>query len=316
MPKLRAFNNRVIALFILGLCSGCTSRAPEPEDGATPQLMTPRDLQALTSNPPDTRVAYGQDSSQYGELRLPPGPGPHPVVVLIHGGCFKAAYAKAGELGPIADALKADGIATWNLEYRRLGEPGGGWPGTYHDVGRGIDHLKSLAGENNLDLSRVVLLGHSAGGHLAMWAAGRGRLDSTSELHQPDPLPVRGVIDLAGPIDLRENIAHYEATCGDSVITSLLGGTPVAVPERYAQVSASDLLPLHVAQVLIWGEHEEFVPMPLAQHHVERASAAGDLARLITVPTVGHFELAAPHTASWQQVHGAVRALLDGRLPD
>lgn len=314
MPEPRKRHRQAIVLSVILPCAACSTRGQQPEESGPTPLMTPRDLQALTSSAPDARIAYGQDSSHYGELRLPATPGPHPVVVLIHGGCFKAAYARAGELGPVADALKADGIATWNLEYRRLGEPGGGWPGTYRDVGRGIDHLRSLAGEHKLDLSRVVVLGHSAGGHLAMWAAARGRLQNGTELYVPDPLPVRGVVDLAGPIDLRENIAHYEATCGDSVITSLLGGRPEAVPERYAQVSATDLLPVGVPQVLIWGSHEEFVPMPLARRHIERASAAGDPARLITVPGVGHFELAAPHTASWPQVRAAVRALLDGRL--
>lgn len=115
------------------------------------------------------------------ELRVPSGPGPHPVAVLIHGGCFKAAYATLRDLAPMADALKATGIATWNIEYRWLGEPGGGWPGTYLDVGRAVDHLRALAGQHPLDLGRVVVVGHSAGGHLATWAAARARVAQVVE---------------------------------------------------------------------------------------------------------------------------------------
>ena len=154
-------------------------------------------------------------------------------MVLIHGGCFKAAYATAHYFGAMADALKADGIATWNIEYRRLGEPGSGWPGTYLDVGRAVDHIRIIATEYRLDLDRVAVVGHSAGGHLAMWTAARRRLMKTSELYVANPLPIRGVVNLAGPVDMTANISGYEALCRDRVITSLLGGGSAAVPERY-----------------------------------------------------------------------------------
>src|SRR5207302_9122787 len=119
-----------------------------------------------------------------------------------------------------ADALKAEGIATWNVEYRRLGESGSGWPGTYLDVGRAVDHLRTIARQYELDLSRVVVVGHSAGGHLAMWVAGRSRIPVSSPLYAADPLRMRGVVDLAGPLDVSANIQGYEGLCGDTVITS------------------------------------------------------------------------------------------------
>jgi acetyl esterase/lipase len=277
--------------------------------------MSPFDLQALPSRPPDKRVAYGDDSSQYGELRLPTGPGPHPVAVLIHGGCFKAAYATAKDLAPMADALKDIGIASWNIEYRRVGQPGGGWPGTYLDVGRAVDHLRSLAGSNALDLSRVVIVGHSAGGHLAMWAAARTRVPRNSSVFMTTPLPVRGVVDLAGPVDLTANIAGYESLCRDTVITTLLGGTPAKVPERYAHVSPIKLLPFGIPQVLIIGRHEDFVPLLVAKAYAKAAAEAGDSFRLIVIPRVGHFEIASPRASPWPQVLSAIRALLDGKLP-
>ena len=164
-----------LAVLALATTAGCDKKpsASQGEAGGAEHLMTPGELQALPSEPPDLRAAYGTDSSQYGELRVPSGPGPHPVVVLIHGGCFKAAYATLRDLAPMGDALRAAGIATWNLEYRRLGQTGGGWPGTYLDVASAVDHLRVLARQHPLDLGRVVIVGHSAGGHLAMWAAAR-----------------------------------------------------------------------------------------------------------------------------------------------
>lgn len=307
----------MVAATLVAVSVGCARRTSPPPDevASPPRLMTPQDLQALPSRPPDRRLWYGKDSSQYGELRVPASGGPHPVVVLIHGGCFKAAYANARDLAPMADALKEEGIATWNIEYRRLGQPGGGWPGTYLDVGTALDDLRALAGQYELDLGRVVIVGHSAGGHLAMWAASRTRLPTRSSLHMSDPLPVRGVVDLAGPVDISANIQGYEALCRDTVITSLLGGTPATVPERYAQASAIKLLPLGVPQVIIEGTHEDFVPRPLAEAYVNAARRAGDPVRLVVVPDVGHFELASPRSSAWPSVASAIRALLDGRLP-
>ena len=308
----------VLVAASLALASACerpkTTTRDVPKSAGS--LMTPQDLQALPSRAPDQRVAYAHDSSQYGELRVPTDRGPHPVVVLIHGGCFKAAYATPRDLAPMADALKAEGIATWNIEYRRLGQPGGGWPGTYLDVGRAVDYLRALAGKHNLDLGRVVLLGHSAGGHLAMWAAARARVPTSSPLYVTDPLPVRGVIDLAGPLDLTAHIPEYERLCRDTVITTLLGGPPAAVPERYAQASPIRLLPLGVPQVLVVGEHEEFVPRPLVEAYAQTATRAGDRVRLVDVPGAGHFELASPRTPAWPVIEAAIRSLLDGRLPE
>jgi acetyl esterase/lipase len=277
--------------------------------------MTPQELSSFPVNAPDKRVSYGDDSSEYGDLRLPAGSGPHPVAILIHGGCFKAAYATNRDLAAMADALKGDGIATWNIEYRRVGQPGGGWPGTYIDVGRAVDYLQVLAREYPLDLRRVVVVGHSAGGHLAMWTAARGHFAQTNALYVANPLPVRGVVDLAGPLDMSANISGYEGLCRDSVITTLLGGTPTTVPQRYKDVSPIKLVPFGIPQVVILGEHEDFVPRPIADAYVQAATRAGDAVRLIVIPEVGHFEIASPRASPWPQVKSAITSLLDGRLP-
>jgi acetyl esterase/lipase len=318
MPTCKRILSRLAATAAMVTTLAGWARAPQTPAvaAATEQpLMVPGDLAALPSQPPDHRIAYGTDGSQYGELRVPTGMGPHPLVVLIHGGCFKAAYATARDLGAMADALKAHGIATWNIEYRRLGETGSGWPGTYLDVGRAVDHVRTIAPEYHLDLHRVAVVGHSAGGHLAMWTAARHRLTSESELYVPNPLPIRGVMDLAGPVDMTANISGYEAACKDSVITSLLGGTPAMVPRHYAHASAISLLPLGVPQVLVLGSREEYWPLPLADAYAHAATAAGDHVRRMLLPRAGHFEIASPLSSTWPQVKAAIESLVDGKIP-
>lgn len=281
--------------------------SPAPSQKA---LMTPRELQAIPSLPADAILRYGPDANQFGELRLPTGSELHPVVVLVHGGCFKAAYATLGDLAPMADALKREGIASWNIEYRRLGQAGGGWPGTYRDVGAAVDHLRKLAPRYRLDLRRVVFVGHSAGGHLALWAAARPRVPAGSDIASRRPLRSLGAIDLAGPFDLRENIANYHGECRDPVITQMMGGTPEQVPDHYRAASAGALLPLRVPHVLVWGEHETFMPRPHATAYVERARAAGDDVTFRVVKDAGHFEIASPHTSAWPLLLSEIRRLL------
>lgn len=286
--------------------------APEAhrQQGNAPAVMRPGDLQALPVRPADHRISYGEDPNQFAELRLPAGAGPHPVAVLIHGGCWKAEYATLRDLGPMGDALKVEGIASWNIEYRRVGHSGGGFPGTYQDVGRAIDRLREAAPDHHLDLARVAVIGHSAGGHLAMWAGMRQRLSPPSPLYIANPLRLRGVINLAGTIDMRDNIARMESMCRDTVVTNMLGGTPATVGERYRAVSATDRVPLGTPQILVWGEHEDFVPRSLAERHVDAAVKAGDRARLIVVPAAGHFETASPMSSAWPVVLQAIRSLL------
>ena len=281
--------------------------------------MTAADLLALPVEAPDRLLAYGREASQYGELRLPHGRDPHPLVVLVHGGCFRHEFADARSIGAMADALKREGIATWSLEYRRLKELGAGWPGTYRDVGAGVDYVRELATRYRLDLSRVIILGHSAGGHLAHWAAARARLTPGSALYVERPFVPRGVINLAGRMDMTVGIDEYEATCELPsaprlpVLRTLLGGLPDQVPDRYAQVSLPALLPLGVRQVMIWGTRENFVPVRQAETFVAAARGAGDDAELQMVTGAGHFETASPGSSAWPVVLSAIKSLLAAR---
>jgi acetyl esterase/lipase len=281
---------------VIAVVLACGAVVAAQTQQAPPALMRAADIGQLPMPPADHTLPYGKDPNQIGELRLPAGPGPHPVIVLVHGGCWMPQAARC--------------IASWNVGYRRIGQNGGGWPGTYRDVGHAIDYLRDIAPRYQLDLTRVAVLGHSAGGHLAMWAGTRHRLAPASPLYIANPLPLRGVINLAGVIDMSANIAHYEQKCRGAVVTGLMGGTLEAFPERYKEVSAQTSIPLGLSQILIWGEHEDFVPQPLAEQYVAAATHAGDRARLIVVPAVGHFETASPFTSAWTVVHDAIRSLV------
>lgn len=314
------FTSGVLVPFVW-VVAACTERPAAATDTShaasmTDSVLTARELLALPHSEPDYRLAYGDDSSQYGELRVPSGAGPHPVVVLVHGGCWRE-FSSASSIAPIADALKADGIATWSIEYRRLNQAGGGWPGTYLDVGRAVDHLRALAQPYHLDLGRVAVVGHSAGGHLAMWVAARSRLPAGTPLYKSNPLPIRGVVDLDGTPDMAGAMPGLPlpSACGQDVVRAMLGGTPDSVPERYAQVSAIDMLPLGIPQVLIWGARDDQVPLAMAERYTRAARQAGDRVQLVVDSTAGHFEAASPRSSLWPSVHTAIRALLDGKMP-
>jgi acetyl esterase/lipase len=266
-------------------------------------MLTVADYQALPPGRPDARVAYGAHPDQYGELYLPAGPGPHPAVVLIHGGCWRHLYG-LGPLGSLCEALRAAGLAVWSLEYRRLGGEGG-WPQTLVDVAAGADALRSLAAP--LDLGRVVAAGHSAGGHLALWLAARAHLPSDSELWSPDPLRLRGVLGLAALGDL--HAAATRSLCGTAV-HELLGGLPDEQPQRYRQASPAALLPLGVPQLHLVGEHDTIVPPDYLAELVAQARAAGDEARLSVLAGIGHFDLAVPAAPMWAAELEALHELL------
>lgn len=214
----------------------------------------------------ERRIAYGDDPSQFGALHLPDGP-PRGVVVVIHGGFWKAAYDLS--LGtPLATELAARGWVAWNLEYRRVGN-GGGVPATLDDVDAGIDKLAEL----DLDLSRVVAVGHSAGGHLATWAAGRGR-------HEPwqPAVKVTAVVSQAGVLDLRRGDAD---NLGSGAVRQFLGHRPDGGDEA---VDPAQQLPLDVPVWCVHGSDDDVVPPSQSRDYVDAARRAGGEAHLVEVP--------------------------------
>jgi acetyl esterase/lipase len=273
------------------------------------QRLRPRDVDALPSRPADARVAYGTDPLQFGDLRLPKGTGPFPVVIVIHGGCWVSRYATLQNTAALSDALRDAGVATWNIEYRRSDSKGGGWPGTFVDVADAADHVRALAKQHPLDPSRVVVAGHSAGGHLALWTAARARIPKDSELFRESPLPVVGAVALGGPGDLRDFTTYARDVCAEPVVEQLMGGTPAQVGSRYAHGSPAELLPMGVRQVLIVGAQDGVMPERAREAYVARARRAGDRAEAIVVPDAGHFEVIAPTSAAFPVVRDSILEL-------
>jgi acetyl esterase/lipase len=271
---------------------------------ANAQSVSFADIEKLPKPTADHRLAYGNDPQQFGELRLPPGPGPHPVVIVIHGGCWFAEY-DLHHLAAFAAALTKLGVATWSLEYRRIGNAGGAWPGTFQDVAAGTDYLRDVAKKHPLDLRRVVVIGHSAGGQLALWLAARKNLPKTSVLYSANPLPLAGVVALAGISDLKK----YRPHCNDSV-NKLLGGAPEQFADRYQQTSPLELLPLKVPVRLLHGAKDRIVPLVLGKEFEAAAQQKGDDVKLTTLESAGHFDLISPLAQEWNVVETAVQTLL------
>ena len=272
---------------------------------AEPTLAGVAELLAMPEPAADVRIAYGEDALQFADLRLPSGAGPFPVVILIHGGCWLSQY-DIGHLGAMAEALTDSGVATWTLEFRRVGDAGGGWPGTFEDVSRGADFLRTVAADYPLDLTRVIIAGHSAGGHLALWLAARHKLPVDSPLYVADPLPLKGVVGLAPAADLE--LTYRNQTCR-GVSQRLMGGTPEEFPQRYHDGSAAALLPLGLPQVIINGAHDTSW-LVVSQAYQERARALGEEVRLIIPPDAGHFELVMPMSSSFPMVRAAIEDML------
>jgi acetyl esterase/lipase len=247
-------------------------------------------------------LRYGPEPSQVVEWWQPEQPNP-PVVVLLHGGFWRVAYG-AGQMAPVARDLAARGFAVWNVEYRRIGEAGGGWPGTFEDVAAALDLLAEAPDSSALDLGRVAVVGHSAGGHLALWAATRGRGGA------PGPAPrvrVAGVVGQAAVSDL------YEASERDlsrGAARELLGGSPEQRPERYSATSPRQRLPLGVPTLLQHGLDDDTVPPALSRAFTEAARAAGDACELAEFHATGHMEFLAPSHA----VHAGLVAWLERTL--
>jgi acetyl esterase/lipase len=225
---------------------------------------------------------YGDHPSQVGELLLPAGPGPHPVCVLVHGGCWRARYDRHLMDGLAADLASRD-WAAWNIEYRRVGfRAGGGWPETGEDVAAAIDHLADL--DAPLDLARVAGVGHSAGGHLVLWAAGR----------QTARVPLTAVVGQAAVSDLEW--AAAQGVCG-GMVERLLGGRPGRVPGAYRAASPTARLPLRVPTLLVHGDRDDTVPVDMSR---EFAAASG--CELAELAGDGHYEHIETGTRAWATV--------------
>jgi acetyl esterase/lipase len=267
----------------------------------------PAALLKLPLPPADQTLHYGTDPLQIAELRLPKSKGPLPVVIVVHGGCwadhFPGPYPlpDASLLKPLAAALTAGGVATWNIEYRRAGSPGGGgWPTTYLDLATAVDYLRKIAPTYNLDLANVTVIGHSSGGQLALWLGVRAKLPKTSELYTPNPLALKDIIDIDGPPDLTAAQPLETQYCPIPAVTQFLGGKPAEQPTRYREGSAQPYLPLGIPQIIVTAGLLGHVGT-LAADYKAAATAKGDTITLVPIGG-SHFEMLDPSSVPGKAV--------------
>jgi acetyl esterase/lipase len=279
-------------------------------------IVPQTDILTRASREPDHTLLYGPRDDQVADLRLPgggvgdlgragDGPGGRglPLVIFIHGGFWRSAFDRR-HTGPLADALAASGFVVCTPEYRRTGQPGGGWPGTFDDVALAVDALPGLVAQtvgSLVDVSRVVVGGHSAGGHLALWSAGRVRLASGVPWRAERP-PAVGVVSLAGVCDLA---ACYRLGLDRDAAGDLMGGGPDAYPSRYAAADPMGLVPTGTVLRLVHGTADDRVPVEQSVAYSARASGAGDDARCDVLDGCGHFELIDPLSDVWPAVLNA-----------
>jgi acetyl esterase/lipase len=298
-PMLAIDRTRVLAIAMVATSLGMV------RESSAQQPISFDSLAAIAAPGPTQHIPYGTAQLQFGNLRLPKGRGPHPVVLFIHGGCYLSRYT-IGHAAALEQALADSGYAVWSIEYRRVGDDGGGWPGTFQDVAAGADHLRVLAPKYSLDSNRVIAAGHSAGANFALWLATRQRLRHDCPLYSATPLKIGALLALAPATDLEG--LHTQRVCGN-VIDQLMGGSPQSVGDRYRTVSPTQLIPIGVPQVVIIGGQDRGWG-PSGRVNQRAITAANDtLVRFVDAPAAGHFDIVAPTTSTWFLVVNSLRDL-------
>lgn len=292
----------LVGLALVTMSALSSAHAAEPVE--LPAFM------ALARPSPTAVIPYGARNSQAVDVFLPASPGPHPVAILIHGGCWSEKTAGREQLRHLGAELADRGIAVWSIGYRRADEEGGGYPGTFQDVARAVDQLMAEAGRYRFDLSHTVMVGHSAGGHLALWAAARDGLPFDSVLRSAQPPFIPGsVISLAGVGDLQAFARFVPLLCGPGVIDRLVPAA--ATPALYAEISPAALPPVGGRVVMFSGILDRLVP-PYVAHDFDRTMRKkhGKEAVLIDIAGAGHFDFVTPGTAAWERVRDSIETAL------
>ncbi len=257
-------------------------------------------------SPADERIRYGDGDLRFADLRIPDEDGPRPCVIAVHGGFWRNTY-DLEHLGHLCAALTGQGLATWNIEYRRAGDREGGWPGTFRDVTTASRYLFDHASELGIDPKRVIVLGHSAGGHLASWLASMKNVPADSPI-RAEPLPFKAAVPLAGVLDLRQ---AWIENLGNGAVANFLGGTPDDVPDRYGAASPNALLPSTVPHLIVHGSEDENVPMRMSVAYHVTATRLGATASLLTLPGADHFDVIDPESRFWPEIASAILELVD-----
>lgn len=300
-------------LFFLALLLSISAMSAQPQPPTQP-LTYKHILERpeLAATRPDHKIAYGKEASQYGELWLPPATtkGPLPVVVLIHGGCWLAELPGPELVAFLADDLRKRGVAVWSVTYRRVGHSGGGYPGTFNDIANAVAHLREIETKYHLDLTRTVVTGHSAGGHLALWVAAQKKIPADSPLKREPSVKFKAVVGIAAIPDLEYFEGVGAQACGDTTVAQLVDKakrkSPVADLGAFRDTSPSELLPLGVTQILMQGALDSLVVPANGMRYQARAKQKGESVELITLENAGHFELIAPWTPAGKLVVGNI----------
>ncbi len=255
--------------------------------------MSAEDILSQPPPPPDQRVAYGSDPNQFLEVRFPSGKGPHPVLMNIHGGFWRAKYDLA-HAGHLCEALRGAGVATFNVEYRRVGNEGGGWPGTFADIRSAYGYLRQEYSRFHLDLKRLAVMGHSAGGQLALCLAAH-----ESSLAQ--------AISLAGVVDLKKAFALH---LSNDAVVGLLGGKPNDVPDHYREADPMELSITHARQWLLHCAEDDTVPPAFSRDYADQKKRRGEQVELIEIAHAGHYDLIDPRSEAFKKVKTTVLSAL------
>jgi len=254
--------------------------------------MSSDDILTLAPPPADARVAYGSDPNQFGEIRLPKeqGPGPFPVVMNLHGGYWRAQY-DLSHAGHLCAALSQKGFVTWNVEYRRVGNPGGGWPGSFEDIRNAYRFVPQLGKRYNLDSAKILVIGHSAGGQLGLCLAA----------HEPS---LTRVLTLAGIVDLTQ---AWELHLSNDAVVAFLGGKPSEVPEHYREADPmTSTIPRTTLEWLIHGAGDTIVPSYFSRTYAERKKQRAEDVHYLEIATAGHFDVIDPRSKAWPKVESTV----------
>jgi len=257
---------------------------------------------------PSERIVYGEAPSQFIEVYHPTGAGPHPVVVFVHGGCYVERAASVRSARRMGADLAEHGVVAWNIAYRRTDEEGAAFPGLFQDIATATDRVRAEAGRLNLDLSKVVIAGHSSGGHLALWSAGRPNIPATSPLHSNTPLRPVAVVGIAGPGQFEGMQPLLDDSCGADTFVRLMGAPSLERTDVLADTSPDRLLPFGVPIHLIVGSQDDVVPPMFVDAFAKAAIAAGDAVVLNVIEGADHEDPVDVRTDAWVQVRTAILA--------
>jgi acetyl esterase/lipase len=255
--------------------------------------VSAEDILSQPQPPPDQRVAYGSDPNQFLEVRLPSGKGPHPVLLNIHGGFWRAKYGLA-HAGHLCEALRGAGAAVFNIEYRRVGNDGGGWPGTFADIRAAYAYVRQEYSRFHLDVKRLAAMGHSAGGQLALCLAAH-----ESSLSQ--------AISLAGVVDLKKAFSLH---LSNDAVVEFLGGKPSEVPEHYREADPMEFSIARSRQWLLHGADDDTVPPAFSREYAEQKKKRGERVELVEIANAGHYDLIDPRSEAFKKVKAAVFSAL------